>query len=80
MQKLGQKEYKTRYVSVWKMILWELYKNRNLTILPNSICPNQNLNETHNILCDFEIQRDHLIPARRPCLVLVDPKKRERAE
>ena len=23
-------------------------------------------NETHKILCDFELQTDHLVPARRP--------------
>ena len=33
-------------------------------------------NETHNILWDFEVQTDHLIPARRPDLVLIDKKKR----
>ena len=33
-------------------------------------------NETHNILWDFEIKTDHLIPARRPYLVLINKKKR----
>ena len=33
-------------------------------------------NETHKILWDFEIQTDHLIPARRPDLVLINKKKR----
>ena len=32
--------------------------------------------ETHKILWDFEVQTDHLIPARRPDLVLFDKKKR----
>ena len=36
-------------------------------------------NETHEILLDFEIQTDHLIPARRPDLVIIN-KKRETAE
>ena len=33
-------------------------------------------NETHKILWDFEIKTDHLIPARRPDLVLIDKKER----
>ena len=32
-------------------------------------------NETHKILCDFEIQTDHLIPARRPDLTIVKKKR-----
>ena len=32
-------------------------------------------NETHKILRDFEIKTDHLIPARRPELVLIGKKK-----
>ena len=31
--------------------------------------------ETHKILCDFEIQTDHLILARRPNLVIIDKKE-----
>ena len=33
-------------------------------------------NETHKILLDFGIQTDHLIPARKPNLVLINKKKR----
>ena len=33
-------------------------------------------NETHNILWDFEIKTDNLIPARRPDLVLINKKER----
>ena len=32
-------------------------------------------NETHKLLCDCEIQTDHIIPARRPDLVIVNKKK-----
>ena len=35
-------------------------------------------NETHKILWDFEIQTDHLIPARRPDLVIVNKKKKDK--
>ena len=33
-------------------------------------------NEIHKILWDFEIHIDHLIPTRRPNLVLINKKKR----
>ena len=33
-------------------------------------------NEDHKILCDFSIQTDHVIEARRPNLVLVNKKER----
>ena len=36
-------------------------------------------NKTHKILCDFELQTDHLISARRQDLV-IDNNKRESAE
>ena len=32
-------------------------------------------NETHEILCDFERQIDHRIPARRPDVELINKKK-----
>ena len=32
-------------------------------------------NQTHKILLDFEIQMDHLIPARKPDLFLINWKK-----
>ena len=36
---------------------------------------NVNVNETQEILWDFEVQTDYLIPARRPDLVLITKKK-----
>ena len=33
-------------------------------------------NATHKILRDFNIQTDHLIPARRPDLIIINKKKR----
>ena len=33
-------------------------------------------NDTHKLLWDFNIQTDHLIPARRPDLIIIDKKKR----
>ena len=35
-------------------------------------------NETHTFLWDFEIQTDHLIPARRPDLVIINKKKKKK--
>ena len=32
-------------------------------------------NETHKILCDFEMQTDHRIPDRQPHLVIINKKK-----
>ena len=77
--KLAQNEFKTRHDWVGKVIHWELCKKLNFhhaskwyTHKPESVLEN----ETHKILLDFEIQTDHLIPARRPDLVLINKKKR----
>ena len=32
-------------------------------------------NETHKLLCDFEIQADHLISARRPVIMIINKKE-----
>ena len=37
-------------------------------------------NDTHNLLWDFNIQTDHLIPARRPDPIITNKKKRELAK
>ena len=34
-------------------------------------------NSTHNLLWDFNIQTDHLIPARRPDIIIINNKKKE---
>ena len=34
-------------------------------------------NDSHKLLWDFNIQTDHLIPARRPDLILINKKKKE---
>ena len=33
-------------------------------------------NDSHKLLWDFDIQTDHLIPARRPDLIIINKKKR----
>ena len=77
--KLSQREYKTRLDLVGKLIHWELCKKFNFhhstkwyMQKPESVLEN----ETHKILWDFEVQTDHLIPARRPNLVLIDKKRK----
>ena len=35
-------------------------------------------NATHKLLWDFNIQTDHLIPARRPDLIIINKKKKKR--
>ena len=34
-------------------------------------------NDTHILLWDFNIQMDHLIPARRPDLIIINKKKKK---
>ena len=48
-------------------------RNWNLTKLTNGIYSKQN--EAHKIIKDFEIETNHLIPARRPDRVLIKKKK-----
>ena len=35
-------------------------------------------NDTHELLWDFNIQTDHLIPVRRPDLIIINKKKKKR--
>ena len=77
--KLAQKEYKTRHDWVGKVIYWVLNKilkfdHTTKWYLHKPVSDVEN--ETHGILLDFEIQIDHLIPARKPELVLINKKKR----
>ena len=34
-------------------------------------------NDTHKLIWDFNIQTDHLIPARRPEFIIINKKKKE---
>ena len=78
-RKLSQREHKTRYDRVEKVIHKELPKklkfyhtNKWYMYNPEFILENK----TQKILWDFEIQTDHLISARRPDLVIVGKKNR----
>ena len=37
-------------------------------------------NGTHTILLDFEIQADHLIPARRPDIIIINKDTKKKKE
>ena len=80
--KLAQKEYKARHNWVGKVIHREIckkfkfdhtskwYMHKPAHVLENN---------THKLLWDFNIQTDHLIPGRRPDLIIIN-KKREFAK
>ena len=80
--KLAQRVYKARHDLVGKVIHWEMCKKfrfdyTNIWYMHN---PAPDLeNDTHKLLWDFNIQTDHLIPARRPDLIIIN-KKRELAK
>ena len=77
--KFAQKEYKTRYDWVSKVINWEMCKkfkfdHTNKWYMHNP-APVQE-NDTHKPPGDFDIHSDHLISARRPDLIIINKKKR----
>ena len=63
------------------MIHWELCKkfkfdHTNEWYMHNTGSAQEN--ETHKLYCDFEMQTDHLISARRPDPVIVKKKKKKK--
>ena len=79
--KLTQKEYKARHGWVGKVIHWEMCKkfkfdHTNKWYMHNPAPALENA--THKILRDFNIQTDHLIPARRPDIIIINNKKKKR--
>ena len=77
---LAQKEYKTRHDWVGKVIVWDMCKkfrfdHTNKWYMHNSAAVLEN--DTHKLLWDFDIQKDHLILARRPGLIVINKKKRK---
>ena len=77
--KLVQKEYKTRHDWVGKVTHWEMCKefkcdhsNKWYMHNPASVIEN----DSHKLLWNFNIQTDHIIPARRPDLIIINKKKR----
>ena len=79
--KLAQKKYKARHNWVGKVIHWEMCKE--LKFDHTNKCYMHNPapvleNDTHKLLWDFNIQMDHLISARRPDLIIINKKKKEK--
>ena len=79
--KLAQKEYKARHDWVGKVIHWETcrkfqFDHTNKWYMHNP--PPVQEKDLHKLLWDFYIQTDHLIPARRPDLIIVNKKKKKR--
>ena len=77
--KLAEKEYKTRYDWVGKVIHWEMCKtfkfdHTNKWYMHNQVPVLEY--DTHKLLWDFDIHTDHLISARRPDLIIINKKKR----
>ena len=75
-RKLAQKEYKARHD---KVIQWEICKkfkfdHTNKWYMHNPAPVLEN--DMHKLLWDFNIQTDHLIPVRRPDLVMINKKMR----
>ena len=69
--KLAQKEYKTRYEWVSKVIHWEMFKKFKFDHTNKCYMHSP----AHKLLWDFDIQTDHLISARRPDLIVINKKQ-----
>ena len=77
--KLAQKEYQARHDWVGKVIHREMCKkfkfdhaNKCHMHNPAPILEN----DIHKLLWDFDIQMNHLIPARRPDLIIINKEKK----
>ena len=76
--KLAQREYKARHDWLGKVIHWEMCKkfkfdHTNKWYMHNPAPVLEN--DTYTLLWDFNIQTDHLIPARRTDLIINKKKK-----
>ena len=76
--KLAQKENKTWHDCVGKVIHWKLCKklkfdHTNDWYMHNSTSLLEN--DTYKLPWDFDIQKDHLITARRPDLITINKKE-----
>ena len=77
--KLAQREYKARHDWVGKVIHWKMCKtfkfdHTNKWYMHNPAPVLEN--DSHKLLWDFNIQTGHLIPTRRPDLIVINKKKR----
>ena len=79
--KLAQKKYKARHDWVGKVIHLEMCKKFQFDHTNKWYMQNQAPileNDTHKLLWDFNTQTDHLIPARRPDLIISNKKKKKK--
>ena len=75
--KLAKKEYKTRHDMVGTVILLELFKKLKFDHTNKWYMHNSEFvleNGTQKLLKDFEAQKDQLISARRPDLIIINKK------
>ena len=78
MKQIGIEGYKARHNWVGKVIHWEMCKKFKFDHVNKWYMHNPAPvleNDTHKLLCDFHIQTDHLISARRPDLIIINKKK-----
>ena len=76
--KLAQRNCKSRHDWIGKVVHWEMCKkfkfnHTNKWYMHNPAPVLENA--THKLLWDFNIQTDHLIPARRPDLIIINKKR-----
>ena len=79
--KLAQKEHKAKHDWVGKVIHWEMcrtfqFDHTNKCYMHNPAPVLEN--DSHKLPWNFYIQTDHLIPARRPDLIIINKKKKKK--
>ena len=79
MQQISTEEVQSETRWVGKVIHWEMcskvqFDHTNKWYMHNPAPVLEN--DSHKLLWDFNIQTDHLIPARRPDLIIINKRKR----
>ena len=78
---IAQMEYKIRHDWIGEVIHWEICKKFKFDPTKKWYMHNPAAaleNDTHKLLCNFDIQTDHQISARRPNLIIINNKKKKR--
>ena len=60
----------------WEMCKKFKFDHANKWYMPNPAPVIEN--DSHKLLCDFDIQTDHLISARRPDLIIISKKRKKK--
>ena len=79
MQQISTEGVQARHDWVGKRIHWEMCRkfqldHTNKWYMHNPVPVQEN--DSHKLLWDFNIKTDHLIPVRRPDLIIIDKKNR----